>query len=424
MPQLNGSTRVADRDSAAHGLSSLPGVREAFPALSEWIHGEPLVYLDSAATALKPRGVADAVARVYLHGAGAVDRSAHTLGARATTLVDRVRTDLAELLCASVDEIILTRGTTDGLNLVAMGWARSRLHAGDEVLVTALEHHANLLPWRRACEEAGARLVTVPTRDGDIHADDVARLLTPRTKLVALTHVSNVTGAELPVAKIAALAHAVGAAVVVDGAQGAAVSDADVRALGADFYAMSGHKVYGPSSTGALFASRARQAEMTPVTLGGGIALRVSADSATLRDGPQRFESGSPNVEGAAGLSAALAFLQTIGKHARIAHARRLATYAAEELARIPGVRVVGAPAQRTGIVSFVLEGVHAHDVATWLDSRGVAVRAGRVCAHPALDALGEREIVRASFGVYNDGQCVRALCAAVQSVKKTLGAS
>jgi len=236
--------------------------------------------------------------------------------------------------------------------------------------------------------------------------------------------VSNVTGAELPVAEIAARAHEVGAVVVVDGAQGAAVADADVRALGADFYAMSGHKIYGPSATGALYASRERQAEMTPAVLGGGIALRVSAESIMLREGPQRFEAGSPNVEGAAGLSAALSFLKTLGKSARIAHARRLCAYAAEELARIPGVRVVGAPAQRTGIVSFVLDGVHAHDVATWLDGRGVAIRAGRVCAHPALDALGEREIVRASFAVYNEGHCVRTLCAAVQSAKKTLGAS
>ena len=424
MPQLNGGASGVERESTANGLCSLAFVREAFPALAERIQGEPLVYLDSAATALKPRVVAEAVARVYLQGAGAVDRSAHTLGARATALVERVRADLAELLAASVDEIILTRGTTDGLNLVATGWARPRLRAGDEVLVTALEHHANLLPWQRACEESGAQLVTVPARDGDVHVADVSRLLTSRTKVVALTHVSNVTGAELPVASIAALAHQVGAAVVVDGAQGAAVADADVRALGADFYAMSGHKVYGPSGTGALFASRARQAEMSPVALGGGIALRVSASGVTLRDGPQRFEAGSPNVEGAAGLSAALAFLVTVGKAARIAHARRLAAHAAEELSRISGVRVVGAPAQRTGIVSFVLDGVHAHDVATWLDGRGIAVRAGRVCAHPALDALGEREIVRASFAIYNDGNCVRALCAAVQSAKKTLGAS
>jgi cysteine desulfurase/selenocysteine lyase len=420
VPELRGV--VSATNASEH---SLPGVRDAFPALLERVCGEPLVYLDSAATALKPRAVADAVARVYLQGAGAVDRSAHTLGARATAIIDRARADLASFLGASTsDEIILTRGTTDSLNLVAQAWARPRLTAGDEVLVTALEHHANLLPWQRACEETGARLVVVPTRNGDVLADDVSALLTPRTKVIALTHVSNVTGAELPIAAIAARAHAVGAVVVVDGAQGAAVADADVRALGADFYAMSGHKVYGPAATGALYANRARQEEMTPVVLGGGIALRVSADSMTLREGPQRFEAGSPNVEGAAGLSAALAFLGNIGRNARVVHARRLAAFAAEELARIPGVRIVGAPAIRTGIVSFVLEGVHAHDAATWLDGRGVAVRAGRVCAHPALDALGEREIVRASFAIYNDSQCVRTLCSAVQAAKKTLGAS
>lgn len=423
MPQLSDSATATER--AASALHALPHVREAFPALQERMCGEPLVYLDSAATALKPRVVAEAVARVYLAGAGAVDRSAHTLGARATSLVETARADLAEFLRAeSPEEIILTRGTTDGLNLVAHAWARARLAPGDLVLVTALEHHANLLPWQRVCEATGARLVTIPTRSGDVCVDDVSALLSPRTKVVAVTHVSNVTGAELPVAAIAARAHAVGAVVVVDGAQGAAVADADVRALGADFYAMSGHKVYGPSGTGALYASRARLAEMTPVTLGGGIALRVSSDGMTLREGPQRFEAGSPNVEGLAGLSAALGFLASIGTPARIAHARRLAVHAAEELARIPGVRVVGAPAQRTGIVSFVLEGVHAHDVATWLDGRGLAVRAGRVCAHPALDALGEREIVRASFGVYNEAQCVRSLCSAVQSAKVTLGAS
>ncbi len=412
---------VTERGTAA---LSLAGVREAFPALLERIHGEPLVYLDSAATALRPRAVAEAVARVYLQGTGAVDRSAHTLGARASALVECARADLAELLGAAPDEIILTRGTTDGLNLVAMGWARAHLSRGDEVLVTALEHHANLLPWQRACEETGARLVVVPAHQGDIRSEDVFALLSPRTRIVAITHVSNVTGAELPVAAIAARAHDVGAVVVVDGAQGAAVADADVRALGADFYAMSGHKVYGPSGTGALFASGARQAEMTPVVLGGGIALRVSQETMTLREGPQRFEAGSPNVEGAAGLSAALAFVAALGKNARIEHARSLAVHAALQLARIQGVRIVGAPARRSGIVSFVLEGVHAHDVATWLDGRGVAVRAGRVCAHPALDALGEREIVRASFAVYNDKHCVRALCAAVRSAKKTLGAS
>jgi cysteine desulfurase/selenocysteine lyase len=417
--------RQADAAPDAAGPFTLPGVRETFPALSERIQGEPLTYLDSAATALKPRAVAEAVMRVYLGGVGAVDRSAHTLGARASALVEQARADLAAFLGAAwTDEIILTQGATSGIHLVAQGWARQRLTPDDQVMVTALEHHANFLPWQRVCQETGAKLVVVPMRQGDVLAEDVAARLTSRTSVVALTHVSNVTGAELPVRQIVAHAHEAGAVVVVDGAQGAAVADASVRALGADFYAMSGHKVYGPGGTGALYASRARQAEMQPVVLGGGIALRVSAEASTLREGPQRFEAGSPNVEGAAGLSAALGFLEEIGLGARIAHARRLAAHAVAELARIPGVRVVGSPQVRTGLVSFVIDGVHAHDVATWLDGRGVAVRAGRLCAHPALDALGEREVVRASFGVYNDGRCVRALCAAVHAAKKTLGAS
>jgi cysteine desulfurase/selenocysteine lyase len=399
------------------------------------MNGEPLVYLDSAATALKPRVVAEAVSRVYLRGAGAVDRSAHALGARATAIVEEARETVRAFVNAEhADEIVLTRGATDALNLVASSFAQRGLVAGDKVVVTALEHHANHLPWKRACEITGAEFVVVPTRGAAIHADDVIGAIDSRTKIVAVTHVSNVTGAILPVREIADAAHAKGALVVVDGAQGAAHAQCNVRVLGADFYALSGHKLYGPSGTGALYGRRALLADMSPRDLGGGMVEAFDSDGdAILRAAPARFEAGTPNVEGLAGLTAALEFLRGLDAadssdlsrpHARIAAGIALAAHCVAELEKIPGVRIVGGPGPRAAIVSFVVTGVHPHDVATWLDGRGIAVRAGRLCAHPAIADLGEREVVRASFGVYNDERDVAVLATAIRSARAELGHS
>jgi cysteine desulfurase/selenocysteine lyase len=415
VPQLSDHARVL-----------APSVRDAFPALAERMNGEPLVYLDSAATALKPLVVAEAVSRVYLRGAGAVDRSAHALGARATAIVADAREKVRAFVGAEhADEIVLLRGATEALNVVVDSWARPRLRAGDRVVVTALEHHANYLPWKRACEDAGAELHVVMPRAGAIHAEDVARAIDARTKAVAVTHVSNVTGAILPVREIANAAHAHGAIVIVDGAQGAAHAQCDIRALGADFYALSGHKLYGPSGTGALYGRRDLLAQMTPRDLGGGMLEAFDGDgNAILRDAPARFEAGTPNVEGLAGLGAALDFLTHLGADARISDGIALAAHCAAELEKIPGVRIVGASGPRAGIVSFVVAGVHPHDMATWLDGRGIAVRAGRLCAHPAIAALGEREVVRASFGVYNDERDVASLIAGVRSARAELSHS
>jgi cysteine desulfurase/selenocysteine lyase len=399
-------------------------VRRDFPALAQRPHDRPLVYLDSAATALKPRAVIDAVVRVYEEQAGSVHRGGHELSQRATAVYEASRDEVRLALgAASSDEIVFVRSATEAVNLVASSWAAPRLQAGDRVVVSGLEHHSNLLPWHRVCSLTGAELVSLPGDDrGEIDLDRLDAALGPRPRIVALGHVSNVTGSLLPIRAIADRAHDRGAVVVVDGAQSAPHLDVDVRALDCDFYALSGHKLYGPSGVGVLFGKRALLAQMAPYQLGGGMVSRVDLPRITYRDAPHRFEAGTPNVEGAVGLAAALRYLRGLGRAAIERHERELMRHTIEVLAAIPGLRILGAPERRIAAISFTLAGIHPHDVATVLDASGVAVRAGALCAQPVMDRFGVSAVTRASLGVYTRAGDLDALGDALREAQRVLG--
>jgi cysteine desulfurase/selenocysteine lyase len=347
------------------------------------------------------------------------------LSADATALYEAARARVARFLGAqTADEIVFVRGTTEAINLVAASWGRRHLAAGDEVLLTGLEHHSNLVPWQLATEAAGARLVVAPLDDrGEVPLEGIeAALGSGRVKLIAAAHVSNALGTRLPIAEIARLAHAAGALLLVDGAQAAPRLPVDVGALDCDFYAFSGHKIYAPNGIGVLWARRELLAAMPPWQGGGGMIERVTFERTTFAPPPQRFEAGTPAAPQAHGLAAALDWLSAKGLDAVAAHESALVASAAERLAAIDGVRLVGTPRARAGLVSFVVEGAHAHDVGTVLDAAGVAVRAGHHCAQPAMAAFGVPATVRASFGIYNDDADLDRLVAGVERARRLLG--
>ncbi len=394
--------------------------RAAFPALDGLVHGRRLVYLDSAATALKPRVVIDAVVATYTRDAGNVGRGVHQLAERATLAFDGARADVAAFLGTAADQVVFTAGATDALNGVARGWAAPRLAAGDRVIVSALEHHANLVPWQMVCAERGARLEVCPV-DARGVLDEAALeelLALGRVRVVAVTQLSNVTGTAPPVAHIAARAHAAGAIVVVDGAQGVAHLDGGVAALDADFYAFSGHKLYGPTGIGVLWGTPARLHEMAPWRGGGGMVTTVADSASAYREPPHRFEAGTPNIAGAVGLGAAVRFLQRLGDD-RLAHERAVHAYLLDALAGVPGLRLLGAPTH--ALASFVLDGIHPHDLATVLDGEGVAIRSGHHCAAPLHRRLGVTASARASLGLYSDRGDVDALIAALARAREVL---
>lgn len=399
-------------------------VRADFPLLAQTMNGRPLVYLDNAATTQKPRAVLEAIASCYRESYANVGRGVHQLSQLATASRERARESVRAFLgAASADEVVFVRGTTEAINLVAQSWGRSArggLQLGDEVVVSALEHHSNLVPWQMVCAERSAVLRVVPIdRHGDLDLGALARMLGPRTRVVAVAHVSNVLGTVVPIGEVAELAHRRGAVVVVDGAQAAPHLALDVAALGCDFYAFSGHKVYGPSGIGALYGRAELLAEMPPWQGGGGMVERVTFDAATYAPPPRRFEAGTPDIEGADGLAAALDYLTTLGLPAVAAWESALLDRARERLAAIAGVHLLGAPRRRAAVLSFVVDGVHAHDVGTVLDSLGIAVRAGHHCAQPLMDVLEVPATTRASFGLYNTMDEVDALSAAVERVRE-----
>lgn len=399
-------------------------VRLDFPALAERAGGAPLVYLDNAATTQKPEAVIDAVASAYRQGVGNVNRGAHALGARASAAYESARASVRRLLNAEFsDEIVLSSGCTAAINLVAYAWGDEQVGPGDELIATALEHHSNLLPWQRLCERRGARLRVIPlTGAGEVDLERLEAALSARTRLVAVTHVSNVIGGESPLREIVALCRRVGARVLVDGAQAVPRLAVDVRALGCDFYAFSGHKVYGPSGIGALYAARPALRQMAPFLTGGGMVESVEAERSIYAAAPARFEAGTPNLEGAIGLECAIAYLTALGLDAVRAHDQQLTGYARAALARVPGVRLIGDPARPIGVVSFVVDDVHAHDVSTIVDQEGVAVRAGHHCASLVLQHFGVAATLRASFAVYNTRADVDALVLALARVRQVFG--
>jgi cysteine desulfurase / selenocysteine lyase len=409
---------------AAGERFSAERVRLDFPALAERAGGVPLIYLDNAATTQKPEVVIEAVARTYRQGVANVNRGAHALAARASAAYESARASVRRLLNAEFDdEIVLSSGCTAAINLVAYAWGDEHVGAGDELIATALEHHSNLLPWQRLCERRGARLRVIPlTGAGEIDLEKLEAALSPRTRLVAVTHVSNVTGGESPLREIVALCRRVGARVLVDGAQAVPRLAVDVRAIGCDFYAFSGHKAYGPSGIGALYVSRPSLRRMAPFLTGGGMVESVEAERSSYAAAPARFEAGTPNLEGAIGLECAIGYLTGLGLDAVRAHDRELTGHARAALARVPGVRLIGDPVSPIGVVSFVLDDVHAHDVSTIIDQAGVAVRAGHHCASLVLQHFGVAATLRASFAVYNTRADIDALVLALAGVRQVFG--
>jgi cysteine desulfurase/selenocysteine lyase len=402
---------------------NLYAIRADFPALHQRIHGRPLVYLDSAATALKPHPVIEAVVGAYTRDCANVHRGVHTLADRASTAFEAARGKVARFIHArSPREVVFVRGATEAINLVAQSYARPRLRPGDEVLVTQLEHHSNLVPWQVVCQQTGARLVVVPvTERGEVEIEAFRQRLTHRTRVVAVAHASNVLGTVLPVRLIALLAHARGATVVVDGAQAVPHLGVDVQDLVCDFYAFSGHKLYGPTGIGVLYGREDLLSAMPPYQTGGEMILSVSFERTLYQDPPRRFEAGTPDIAGAIGLGAAVDYLERIGQEPREEHERKLLEHGREVLGRIPRVRLVGNPASRVGVLSFVLEGAHAHDIGTVADAHGVAIRTGQLCAEPLLMAYGLPAVARASVGIYNTLDDLEALGEAVAEAGKVL---
>jgi cysteine desulfurase/selenocysteine lyase len=406
----------------------LAGVRADFPILARAVHGRPLVYLDNAASTQKPRAVLDAIAACYSESYANVERGVHTLSQQATEAREQARETVRRFLNApSAQEVVFVRGTTEAINLVAASWGRKNVGAGDEILISGLEHHSNLVPWQMLCEERGAALRVAPLDDrGAIILEDLERLLSPRTRLVALAHVSNALGTVCPVREIAALAHAHGALVLVDGAQGVPHLTVDVQEIGCDFYAFSGHKVYGPSGIGALWGRAGLLAAMPPWQGGGGMIRTVTFEKTTWADPPHRFEAGTPFIEGAMGLAAALDYVTALGLPAVAAWEQALLAHATERLSEVPGLRLVGTAPHKAAVVSFVLDGihphVHPHDVGTILDRRGIAVRAGHHCAQPVMQRFGVPATTRASFGLYNSLEEVDALIAGLLHVREIFG--
>jgi cysteine desulfurase/selenocysteine lyase len=395
--------------------------RAEFPILARTVHGKPLVYLDNAATTQKPRAVLDAIQRYYEETNANVHRGVHLLSERATKAYDDARATVARFIRArDPREVVFVRGTTEAVNLVAQTFGRRNVGPGDEVLLTELEHHSNIVPWQMLCEEKGATVRAVPITDqGDLDLDALDRLLGPRTRLLAVTQVSNALGTVTPLAEIVRRAKAKGVPVLVDAAQGVPHLGVDVQALGADFLAFSGHKVYGPTGIGVLWGRRELLEAMPPWQGGGDMILSVAFDETTFNVLPHKLEAGTPNIEGAIGLAAALDYVARLGPEAIAAHERALVRYAVEALREVPDVRVVGAPRERAGAVSFLVGDVHPHDVGTVLDRHGVAVRAGHHCAQPLMRRLGVAATARASFGLYNVKEDVDALVRGIHAVRE-----
>ena len=399
-------------------------VRRDFPILDRTVNGRPLVYLDSGASSQRPVAVLRAVEEYETHSHANIHRGVHALSQAATEAFEGARERVRRFINArSTKEVIFVRGTTEGINLVAQTYARPRLKAGDEIIVSALEHHANIVPWQMVCEQTGATLKVAPINTrGEFLFDEFLKLLSPRTKIVAVAHVSNALGTILPVKKIVDAAHAQGAVVLVDGAQAVPHSHVDVRALGCDFYAFSGHKLYGPTGIGVLYGREELLQSMPPWQGGGDMILTVSFEKTTYSDLPSKFEAGTPNISGAIGLAAAMDYIESLGLDAIAAHEHHLVGLASAELQKIPGIQLIGTAPNKASIVSFVMDGVHPHDLGTILDHEGVAVRTGHHCAMPLMTFLGLPATVRASFAVYNTENDVKSLVAALGKAREVFG--
>lgn len=399
-------------------------VRADFPALSQRVHGKPLVYLDNAATSQKPRAVIDAVTRYYTAENSNVHRGIHYLSEQATQAFEDARAKVARFLNASnAREIVFVRGATEGINLIAQSFGRPLLTAGDEVLISAMEHHSNIVPWQILCEETGSTLRVVPINDrGELLIDEFQRLLGPRTRLVSIVHVSNAIGTINPVKQIVQMAHDRGVPVLIDGAQAAPHVAIDLQELDCDFYVFSGHKLFGPTGIGVVYGKVHLLEAMPPYQGGGDMILSVTFEKTVYNAVPYKFEAGTPHIEGVIGLGAAIEYVTGIGLDAIGAYEGELLAYATGAVSAIPGLRIIGTAREKAGILSFVLDGVHAHDVGTVLDQEGIAIRTGHHCAQPVLQRFGLPATARASLAFYNTKEEIDALARAIYKVKELFG--
>ena len=398
--------------------------RAEFPILAQQVHGRPLVYLDNANTTQKPRSVIEAERAYYERDNANIHRATHLLSERATKAYEAARQKVQRLLnAAEAREVIFTRGTTEAINLVAQSWGRSQLRPGDEVVLTWMEHHSNIVPWQLACEQTGACLRVVPiTDEGELDLAAYEAAFGPRTRLVAAIHVSNALGTVNPVARMVEIAHARGVHVLLDGAQAVPHVAVDVRALDCDFYVFSAHKMYGPTGIGALYGRAALLERMPPWQGGGDMIANVTFEKTDYNVLPYKFEAGTPNIAGVVGFGAAVDFLRRFDMAEVAAHERALLEHATAQLDALPGVRILGRAREKAGVLSFVIEGVHPHDIGTILDREGVAVRTGQHCAQPVMDRYGVPATVRASFALYNTREDVDALVRALARVREVFG--
>jgi cysteine desulfurase/selenocysteine lyase len=394
-------------------------IRRDFPILSSHARGKRLVYLDNAATTQKPQAVIDRIVRYYTQENSNVHRGVHYLSELSTIQFENARGTVQRFINArDIKEIVFTRGTTEAINLVAQTWGRTNIAAGDEIIITAIEHHSNIVPWQMLCEAKDAKLRVAPVNDdGELMVEELERMLNPRVKLVCLGHASNALGTINPVKRVVAAAHANGSLVLVDGAQGAPHLPIDVQDLDCDFYAFSGHKVYGPTGIGVLWGRESLLEAMPPWQGGGDMILSVSYEKTTYNALPYKFEAGTPNIEGVIGLAAALDYVSGIGLETIGAYEQELLRYATARLLEIDGLRIIGRAAEKAAVISFVLEGVHPHDIGTILDQEGVAVRTGHHCAQPLMMRFNVPATGRASFGLYNTREEADALVAALHKV-------
>ncbi len=407
--------------SGAGKTFNVEEIRRDFPILAQQVHGHPLVYLDNAATSQKPRVVIDAISRYYERDNANIHRGVHFLSEHATGEHEAARRTVQQFInAADTHEIIFVRGATEGINLVAQTYGRTHVGAGDEILVSAMEHHSNIVPWQMLCEEKGARLRVIPVNDrGELLLDDVQKLLTPKVKLLAVTHVSNALGTVVPLRQIVEIAHAAGVPVLVDGAQAVPHIKVDVQELDCDFYAFSGHKVYGPTGIGVLYGKSELLSLMPPYQGGGDMIRSVTFEKTTYNALPYKFEAGTPDIAGAIGLGKAIEYLNQLGIENIAAHEHDLLTYATESLLAIPGIRLIGTASDKAAVISFVMDEIHPHDIGTILDREGIAIRTGHHCAQPVMQRFGIPATARASFALYNTRQEVDALVAGIKKVQE-----
>ncbi len=396
-------------------------IRAEFPVLKQKVHGKPLIYLDSAATAQKPLAVIEAIRKFYEVDCANIHRGVHELSQRSTAAYEQTRSKAKQFLNArSRTELIFVRGATEAINLVSQSWGRKNVKSGDEIIVSALEHHSNIVPWQLLCEEKGAALRVIPMNDrGELVLEEYAKLLSPRTRLVAVSHVSNALGTVNPVGEIIGMAHRAGALALIDGAQAVPHIKVDVQALDADFYAFSGHKVFGPTGIGMLYGKAKLLNAMPPYQGGGDMIRTVSFEKTTYNDLPYKFEAGTPDISGGIGLGAALDYVNRIGLDKIESYEHDLLRYGTQALGEIPGLRIIGTAREKAAVLSFVMEGVHPHDIGTVLDRMGIAVRTGHHCAQPVMDRFGVPATTRASLAFYNTAAEIDALAAGLRKVKE-----